>query len=89
MTGGKDGVVSLWDDQFERCLKTYTIKRSSLAPDTRGMLVAESPAVRAIVLGHGRILVGTKNGEILEVSKEGQLGILVQVRQPNSRDSGL
>ena len=79
VTGGKEGVVSLWDDQFERCLKTYTIKRSSLAPSTRGMLVQESPAVRAIVLGHGRILVGTKNGEILEIAKEGPMSIVTQV----------
>ena len=79
MTGGKDGLVCLWDDQFERNLKSYTIKRSSLAPGTRGMLVNDSPAVRAIVLGHGRILVGTKNAEILEITKEGQMNILVQV----------
>ncbi len=79
VTGGKDGVVSLWDDQFERCLKTYGLKRGSLAPGTRGLLVQEAPAVRAIVLGHGFILVGTRNGEILEISKDGPINILVQV----------
>ena len=79
MTGGKDGVVSLWDDQFERCLKTYALKRGSLAPGTKGLLVQDSPPVRAIVLGHGFILVGTKNGEILEISKDGPINILVQV----------
>lgn len=26
VTGGKDGIVELWDDMFERCLKTYAIK---------------------------------------------------------------
>lgn len=36
MTGGKDGIVALWDDSFERCLKTYTIKRSVLAPGSKG-----------------------------------------------------
>ncbi len=80
VSGGKDGIVSLWDDQFERCLKTYTLKRSSLAAGTKGLLVQDSPAVRAIVLGHGFILVGTKNGEILEISKDGPMNILVQVR---------
>lgn len=79
VTGGKDGVIGLWDDQFERCLKTYAIKRASVAPGSRGMFITESPAVRAIVLGHGKILVGTKNGEILEVDKSGPLTILTQV----------
>lgn len=36
MTGGKDGVVALWDDTFERCLKTYAIKRAVLAPGSKG-----------------------------------------------------
>ncbi|KAL3875087.1 hypothetical protein ACJMK2_038022 [Sinanodonta woodiana] len=78
VTGGKDGVVGLWDDQFERCLKTYAIKQASVTQESRGMLVEESPAVRAIVLGHGKILVGTKNGEILEIDKSGPMTILIQ-----------
>jgi len=36
VTGGKDGVVALWDDSFERCLKTYAIKRADLAPGSKG-----------------------------------------------------
>ena len=72
-------MVSLWDDQFERCLKTYPIKRSTLAAGTRGVLVKDSPPVRAVVLGHGHILVGTKNSDILEISKEGVMHIVVQV----------
>ena len=79
VTGGKDGVIGLWDDQFERCLKTYAVKQENLAAGSRGMLIAESPAVRAIVLGHGKILVGTKNGEILEVDKAGPMTLLTQV----------
>ena len=79
VTGGKDGVIGLWDDQFERCLKTYAVKQENLAAGSRGMLAAESPAVRAIVLGHGKILVGTKNGEILEVDKAGPMTLLTQV----------
>ena len=46
VTGGKDGMVCLWDDQFERSLKSYPIKRSSLAAGTKGVLVKDSPAVR-------------------------------------------
>ena len=79
VTGGKDGVIGLWDDQFERCLKTYALKQESLSPQSRGMLIRDSPAVRAIVLGHGKILVGTKNGEILEVDKAGPVTLLTQV----------
>ncbi|XP_013391678.1 echinoderm microtubule-associated protein-like 6 [Lingula anatina] len=78
VTGGKDGIIGLWDEQFERCLKTYAVKRATLAPGTRGLLVEDSPAIRAVVLGHGHILVGTRNGEILEVDKSGPMNILVQ-----------
>uniref|UniRef100_A0A8D1CS86 EMAP like 5 n=1 Tax=Sus scrofa TaxID=9823 RepID=A0A8D1CS86_PIG len=78
VTGGKDGVVALWDDSFERCLKTYAIKRAALAPGSKGLLLEDNPSIRAISLGHGHILVGTKNGEILEVDKSGPITLLVQ-----------
>lgn len=39
VTGGKDGVVVLWDDTFDRYLKTYVIKRSALAPGSKGTLI--------------------------------------------------
>jgi hypothetical protein len=29
-------MVALWDDSFERCLKTYAIKRADLAPGSKG-----------------------------------------------------
>ncbi|XP_060573407.1 echinoderm microtubule-associated protein-like 6 [Ruditapes philippinarum] len=78
VTGGKDGVIGLWDDQFDRCLKNYNIKQENLSQQSRGRLLTDSPAVRAIVLGHGKILVGTKNGEILEVDKAGPMTLLTQ-----------
>uniref|UniRef100_A0AAY4A246 Echinoderm microtubule-associated protein-like 5 n=1 Tax=Denticeps clupeoides TaxID=299321 RepID=A0AAY4A246_9TELE len=78
VTGGKDGMVALWDDTFERCLKTYAIKRAVLAPGSKGLLLEDNPSIRAISLGHGHILVGTKNGEILEVDKSGPITLLVQ-----------
>lgn len=31
-------MVALWDDSFERCLKTYAIKRAALAPGSKGDL---------------------------------------------------
>ena len=85
VTGGKDGIVSLWDDQFEKCLKSYAIKRSALAPGTKGILMVDNPAVRAVVLGHGHILVGTINGEVIEVTKEGVMNVLTQVPNIYSR----
>ena len=75
-------MVSLWDEQFERCLKTYAIKHSSLAAGSRGTLAVDSPAIRSVVLGHGHILVGTRNGEILEIDKSGPMNVLVQVNRP-------
>uniref|UniRef100_H3CLU3 EMAP like 6 n=2 Tax=Tetraodon nigroviridis TaxID=99883 RepID=H3CLU3_TETNG len=78
VTGGKDGVVELWDDMFERCLKTYAIKRAALSPSSKGLLLEDNPSIRAITLGHGHILLGTKNGEILEVDKSGPMTVLVQ-----------
>ncbi|KAK7103893.1 echinoderm microtubule-associated protein-like 6 [Littorina saxatilis] len=78
VTGGKDGMIGLWDDQFERCLKTYGIKKEAVAEGSKGMLTVDSPAVRAIVLGHGKILVGTMNGEILEVDKAGPMTVIAQ-----------
>uniref|UniRef100_A0A4W3H8Y1 EMAP like 5 n=1 Tax=Callorhinchus milii TaxID=7868 RepID=A0A4W3H8Y1_CALMI len=78
VTGGKDGIVALWDDCFERCLKTYAIKRSALTPGSKGLLLEDNPSIRAITLGHGHVLVGTKNGEILEIDKSGPITLLVQ-----------
>ncbi|KAM4730013.1 echinoderm microtubule-associated protein-like 6 isoform 3-T3 [Anableps anableps] len=79
VTGGKDGVVELWDDMFDRCLKTYAIKRTALSPGSKGgLLLEDNPSIRAITLGHGHILVGTKNGEVLEIDKTGPMTLLVQ-----------
>ncbi|XP_038164227.1 echinoderm microtubule-associated protein-like 6 isoform X3 [Cyprinodon tularosa] len=78
VTGGKDGVVELWDDMFDRCLKTYAIKRTALSAGSKGLLLEDNPSIRAISLGHGHILVGTKNGEVLEIDKTGPMTLLVQ-----------
>lgn len=43
----------------------------------------DNPSIRAISLGHGHILIGTKNGEILEVDKSGPITLLVQVNIKN------
>lgn len=44
-----------------------------------GLLLEDNPSIRAISLGHGHILVGTKNGEVLEIDKTGPMTLLVQV----------
>ncbi|EGV91908.1 Echinoderm microtubule-associated protein-like 5 [Cricetulus griseus] len=52
VTGGKDGVVALWDDSFERCLKTYAIKRADLAPGSKGgRCCCFSPDGKALAVG--------------------------------------
>ena len=44
VTGGKDGVVELWDDMFDRCLKTYAIKRAALSPGSKGApMICQQP----------------------------------------------
>uniref|UniRef100_A0A3B3D8S8 Uncharacterized protein n=1 Tax=Oryzias melastigma TaxID=30732 RepID=A0A3B3D8S8_ORYME len=43
-----------------------------------GLLLEDNPSIRAITLGHGHILLGTKNGEILEIDKSGPMTLLVQ-----------
>ncbi|MEQ2172965.1 hypothetical protein GOODEAATRI_026807, partial [Goodea atripinnis] len=48
------------------------------------LLLEDNPSIRAITLGHGHILLGTKNGEILEIDKSGPMTLLVQER----RDAG-
>lgn len=45
-----------------------------------GLLLEDNPSIRAITLGHGHILVGTKNGEVLEIDKTGPMTLLVQVK---------
>ena len=79
MTGGKDGAVSLWDDSFKHCLKSFKVQRTALAADPSALLYADLPPIRSIAFGHGQILVGTKNGEILEINKTGPMTLLAQV----------
>ncbi|XP_072318733.1 echinoderm microtubule-associated protein-like 6, partial [Eucyclogobius newberryi] len=78
VSGGKDGIVELWDEKFERCLKSFAIKRSTLSPASKGLLLEDNPSIRALTLGLGLIFVGTKNGEILEIEKTGSITLLVQ-----------
>ena len=65
ISGGKDGVICLWDENFISCIKTYQLHSSAIQGD--GVLYSDLPPIRALVLGHGKILVGTKNSEVCTV----------------------
>jgi hypothetical protein len=54
--------------------KPNTVESSSIS-----LLMEDRPALRSVCLSHGRILVGTKYGEIVQVDKEGAMALLVSV----------
>ena len=54
--------MGLWDEGFQNCLKTYQLHSSALGGGAG--LLSDLPPVRALALGQGRILVGTKNSEV-------------------------
>ena len=78
MSGGKDGVVCLWDEALTNCLKTYQLHSSAIEGGAK--LTFDLPPVRALALGQGKILVGTKWSEVLEIERSGPIHLLVQVR---------
>ena len=68
VTGGKDGIVALWDENFSRSLKNYRVTRTTLNPGPpSSILLQDAPPIRAITLGQGKILVGTKHGEVYSI----------------------
>ncbi|CAF1527998.1 unnamed protein product, partial [Didymodactylos carnosus] len=76
-TGGKDGRIILWDPEFQKNIKTYELIKKNILPDSKGTIIEEYPAVRAVTLTR-RIVVGTKNGEILEIEKDGKIKVPVE-----------
>ena len=62
MTGGRDGVVAMWDLFFEQCLKAFKVEESSMNPGS--VLLQNLPPVRAIHTDEGKILIGTGNDEV-------------------------
>lgn len=59
VTGGKDGIVALWDDMFERCLKTYAIKRAALSASSKGI---QCVLTRTVCMKAGKIaVIGVKS----------------------------
>lgn len=62
MTGGRDGVVTMWDPLFEQCLKAFKVEAASMNPGS--VLLQNLPPVRALHTDEGKILIGTGNDEV-------------------------
>ncbi|CAH1245789.1 EML6 [Branchiostoma lanceolatum] len=78
LTAGKDGVVCVWTEDFAKCVKRFTINRHFLRSG-QGALLEDKPPVRTVCPGEGTVLVGTKNGEVLELDRAtGKFAILAQ-----------
>jgi WD40 repeat protein len=76
VTGGKDCKVCLWDEPFKKCVKTYSILAEGGEEGVAGLLPRNS-AIRALSLGQGKILVGTKTSQVLEIEKSGSMRVLI------------
>lgn len=77
VTGGKDGTIRLWDEDFSSTLKSYSINNENLAPASEP-LRRNDPPIRAIALSAGSIIAGTIGGEIIRVDKSDPVTVLVQ-----------
>ena len=64
VTGGRDGVVAMWDPLFEQCLKAFKVEEASMNPGS--VLLQNLPPVRALHTDEDKILIGTGNDEVRE-----------------------
>ena len=55
--------MCLWDESFKKCVKTYSILPEGGEEGVAGLLPRNS-AIRALSLGQGKILVGTKTSQV-------------------------
>lgn len=74
VTGGKDGQVILWSEEFGSILKKFNLSNK----DSNLVLLEDNPSIKSICLGFKKILVGTKNSEIIEIDKGGNMNVLIQ-----------
>lgn len=82
VTGGKDGIVMLWDEKLsDKPIKKYIIEKNALSKQCKGILFQNNPSIKAICVAyaHKKIIIGTKNAEIIEIDKDGTIDILTQV----------
>ena len=78
ISSGKDGIINLWNADCSEKLKDYDIKIENIDEESPGILLSDNPPIRTIVMGHGALLAGSKNGEIMEIDREGPIKVLVQ-----------
>lgn len=62
VTGGRDGVVVMWDRFFEQCIKVFKVEGASMNPGS--VMLQDLPAIRSIHTDEDKILVGTGNDEV-------------------------
>ena len=62
VTGGRDGVVTMWDPLFEHCLQAFKVEEASMNPGS--VLLQNLPPVRALHTDEDKILIGTGNDEV-------------------------
>ena len=77
VTGGKDGVVVVWDMFFEHCLKAFRVERAVM--NYGSILLDDTPPIRSIHTNATRILIGTGNDEVIEIEEDGKMTIIAQV----------
>eukprot|EP00794_Sanderia_malayensis_P008064 gene8064-8927_t len=76
VSGGKDGVVVLWDEMFSQPLRAFQIETSKFPPGT--ILLHDRPPIRAIHTDEGKILIGTGHDDVIEIHADGSMEIIVQ-----------
>jgi hypothetical protein len=80
ITGGKDGCIVLWNDQFTTQLKKYMVDKPTITK-CKAILFEDKPSIKSICLANTfkKIIVGTNRSEIIEIDRDGSMNILFQV----------
>ena len=78
LTGGQDGYVCLWDQEFAKCLKIFPISNAYVTAGHM-TLTTDHPSIRACAMGMGRIVAGTQRGEIVEIYEDGNICVTMAV----------
>jgi len=76
VSGGKDGVVVLWDEMFSQPLRAFQIETSKFPPGT--ILLHEKPPIRSLHTDEGRIVLGTGHDDIIQIFADGSMEIILQ-----------
>ncbi|XP_065069605.1 echinoderm microtubule-associated protein-like 6 [Rhopilema esculentum] len=76
VSGGKDGVVVLWDEMFSQPLRAFQIETSKFPPGT--ILLHEKPPIRSLHTDEGRIVVGTGHDDVIQIFADGSMEMILQ-----------